>query len=125
LELDFAPKRGHFSLSQPTISPLFDSRQTQDLSLFGVEIHLQLFLISSVSFAKMRFMTLLKTAGDFQDVPGIHTYYLLMAVLAIEFQQPLAPNSSPRMSICSCRCCESIRNGNTSLNWVIYSESKE
>ena len=27
---DFQPKLGHYSLSQPTISPLFDTRQAQD-----------------------------------------------------------------------------------------------
>lgn len=27
---DFQPKKGHFSLAQPTISPLFDTRQAQD-----------------------------------------------------------------------------------------------
>jgi len=27
---DFEPKKGHYSLSQPTISPLFDTRQAQD-----------------------------------------------------------------------------------------------
>lgn len=63
---DFEPKLGHFSLSQPTISPLFDTRQAQDSFLTWASAGVNYYDFLRQNWEAGMF-TQTETGGNFQE----------------------------------------------------------
>ncbi|NVJ85882.1 MAG: TAT-variant-translocated molybdopterin oxidoreductase [Algoriphagus sp.] len=85
---DFEPKPGHFSLSQPTISPLFDTRQAQESFLVWAGDTTSYYDFLQQSWESGLF-TQLETGGEFQEFWDQSLYN---GVLAIERQsEAVAP----------------------------------
>jgi molybdopterin-containing oxidoreductase family iron-sulfur binding subunit len=114
---DFEPKRGHFSLSQPTISPLFDSRQAQESFLvWGGSTSNYFDFLQSVWQNEV--YTLVETAGDFQEFWDTTLYN---GVLAID-STAVAPTPVGDVSIAAAAVAKASATGNTSPELVIYSK---
>lgn len=114
---DFEPKRGHFSLSQPTISPLFDSRQAQESFLvWGGSTSNYFDFLQSVWQNEV--YTLVETAGDFQEFWDTTLYN---GVLAID-STAAAPTPVGDVSAAAAAVGKASTTGNTSPELVIYSK---
>jgi len=85
---DFEPKKGHFSLAQPTITPLFDTRQAQDSFLVWAGKTTTYYDFLQTHWQNEVF-TQVETTGDFQ---GFWDQTLFNGVLAINsISEALAP----------------------------------
>ena len=114
---DFEPKRGHFSLSQPTISPLFDSRQAQESFLvWGGSTSNYFDFLQSVWQNEV--YTLVETAGDFQEFWDTTLYN---GVLAID-STAAAPTPIGDVSAAAAAVAKASTTDNTSPELVIYSK---
>jgi len=114
---DFEPKRGHFSLSQPTISPLFDSRQAQESFLvWGGSTSNYFDFLQSVWQNEV--YTLVETAGDFQEFWDTTLYN---GVLAID-STVAAPTPVGDVSAAAAAVAKASTTANTSPELVIYSK---
>jgi MoCo/4Fe-4S cofactor protein with predicted Tat translocation signal len=114
---DFEPKRGHFSLSQPTISPLFDSRQAQESFLvWGGSTANYFDFLQSVWQNEV--YTLVETAGDFQEFWDTTLYN---GVLAID-STAAAPTPVGDVSAAAAAVAKASTTDNTSPELVIYSK---
>ncbi|MFT4856073.1 MAG: MoCo/4Fe-4S cofactor protein with predicted Tat translocation signal [Algoriphagus sp.] len=114
---DFEPKRGHFSLSQPTISPLFDSRQAQESFLvWGGSTSNYFDFLQSVWQNEV--YTLVETAGDFQEFWDTTLYN---GVLAIDSTAD-APTPIGDVSAAAAAVAKASTTDNTSPELVIYSK---
>ncbi len=76
---DFEPKRGHFSLAQPTISPLFETRQAQESFLVwaGSTTNYYDFL---QSVWENEVFTFVETGGTFQEFWDTTLYNGVLAI---------------------------------------------
>ena len=114
---DFEPKRGHFSLSQPTISPLFDSRQAQESFLvWGGSTANYFDFLQSVWQNEV--YTSVETAGDFQEFWDTTLYN---GVLAID-STAAAPTPVGDVSAAAAAVAKASTTDNTSPELVIYSK---
>jgi len=112
---DFEPKRGHFSLSQPTISPLFDSRQAQESFLaWGGSTSNYFDFLQSVWQNEV--YTLVDTEGNFQEFWDTTLYN---GVLAFD-STAAAPTPVGDISAAALAVAKSSNAGNTSPELVIY-----
>lgn len=80
---DFSPKSGHFSMSQPTISPLFDTRQAQDsfLTWSGSTENYFDFMRSNW---EADVFTQVETGGTFQEFWDRSLYNGVLAIEGVE-----------------------------------------
>ncbi len=114
---DFEPKRGHFSLAQPTISPLFDSRQAQESFLvWGGSTSNYFDFLQSVWQNEV--YTLVETAGNFQEFWDTTLYN---GVLAIN-STAAAPTPVGDVSAAAAAVASASTTANTSSELVIYSK---
>jgi molybdopterin-containing oxidoreductase family iron-sulfur binding subunit len=114
---DFEPKRGHFSLSQPTITPLFDTRQAQESFLVwsGSTTNYYDYL---QSVWQNEIFTLVDTAGAFQEFWDTTLYN---GVLAIESSSVVpTPISDARAAAATVARTYSASNEGPEL--VVYSK---
>ncbi len=114
---DCEPKRGHYSLSQPAITPLFDTRQAQDsfLTWAGSATNYYDFLLSEW---ENKIFTKVETGSNFQKFWDTTLYN---GVLAIESPAtPLAPVSDATEAAAAVASTYSASNASPEL--VIYAK---
>ncbi|WP_075349635.1 TAT-variant-translocated molybdopterin oxidoreductase [Algoriphagus marinus] len=114
---DFEPKRGHFSLSQPTISPLFDTRQAQESFLVwaGSATNYYDFL---QSVWENEVFTLVETGNSFQEFWDTTLYN---GVLAID-SPASAPTPISDASAAAAVVAKSYAAANAGVELIIYSK---
>ncbi|MHA7130053.1 TAT-variant-translocated molybdopterin oxidoreductase [Algoriphagus namhaensis] len=86
---DFEPKRGHFSLAQPTISPLFDTRQAQDSFLTWAGMAESYYDFMQAHWESEIF-TQVEVGGSFQEFWDTSLYNGVLAIASGE-NAALAP----------------------------------
>lgn len=114
---DFEPKRGHFSLSQPTISPLFDSRQAQESFLVWSGSATNYFDFLQTVWQNDIY-SLVQTDGNFQEFWDTTLYN---GVLAID-SNAAALSPVGDVTAAAATVAKSSSTGNTSPELVIYSK---
>ncbi len=80
---DFEPKKGHYSLAQPTISPLFDTRQAQDSFLTWAGSTSNYYEFLQLNWESEIF-TQVETGGGFQEFWDTTLYNGVFAITAAE-----------------------------------------
>jgi len=114
---DFEPKRGHFSLAQPTISPLFDSRQAQESFLvWGGSTSNYYDFLQAVWQNEV--FTSVETGGSFQEFWDTTLYN---GVLAIN-STASAPSPIGDVAAAAASVAKSSSAGNAEAELIIYSK---
>ncbi|EAZ80569.1 TAT-variant-translocated molybdopterin oxidoreductase [Algoriphagus machipongonensis] len=115
---DFQPKKGHFSLAQPTISPLFDTRQAQDSFLTWAGSSNNYYDFLQLNWESEIF-TMVETGGNFQEFWDRSLYN---GVLAIESEagEAIAPISDVAAAASS--VAKTYQADNAAAELVIYSK---
>ncbi|MFC3878754.1 TAT-variant-translocated molybdopterin oxidoreductase [Algoriphagus namhaensis] len=115
---DFEPKRGHFSLAQPTISPLFDTRQAQDSFLTWSGMSESYYDFMQAHWESEIF-TSVETGGEFQEFWDRSLYNGVLAIAsdANASISPIADAASAAAAV-----SKSYSAGNTGAELILYSK---
>ncbi|GAB2498567.1 TAT-variant-translocated molybdopterin oxidoreductase [Algoriphagus taiwanensis] len=114
---DFEPKLGHFSLAQPTISPLFNTRQAQDSFLTWAGSTSNYYDFLRTNWESSVF-TQVETGGDFQEFWDTSLYNGVLAL------SKTAPSVSVvgDVSAAAAEVAKAYKADNAGAELVIYSK---
>ncbi|TNF39230.1 MAG: 4Fe-4S dicluster domain-containing protein [Cytophagales bacterium] len=114
---DFEPKLGHFSLAQPTISPLFNTRQAQDSFLTWAGSTSNYYDFLRTNWESSVF-TQVETGGDFQEFWDTSLYNGVLAL------NKTAPSVSVvgDVSAAAAEVAKAYKADNAGAELVIYSK---
>ncbi|SFT65661.1 quinol:cytochrome c oxidoreductase iron-sulfur protein precursor [Algoriphagus locisalis] len=114
---DFEPKKGHFSLAQPTISPLFDTRQAQESFLVWAGDTTSYYDFLQANWQGDVF-TQVETGGTFQEFWDQTLYNGVLAITSTS--APLAPVGD--VSAAASAVSKAYSADNASAELVIYTK---
>ncbi|MBN3521907.1 TAT-variant-translocated molybdopterin oxidoreductase [Algoriphagus lutimaris] len=115
---DFEPKKGHYSLGQPTISPLFDTRQAQDSFLTWSGSTSNFYEFLQLNWESEIF-TQVETGTDFQEFWDRSLYNGVFAITpaATEALAPIGDVSAAAASV-----AKAYSASNTGAELVLYTK---
>jgi molybdopterin-containing oxidoreductase family iron-sulfur binding subunit len=114
---DFEPKKGHFSLAQPTISPLFDTRQAQESFLVWAGDTTTYYDFLQANWQSGLF-TQVETGGTFQEFWDQTLYNGVLAINSTsEALAPVGDISAAASSVAKAYVAD-----NTSAELVVYTK---
>ncbi len=114
---DFEPKKGHFSLAQPTITPLFDTRQAQESFLVWAGDSTSYYDFLQTNWQGDLF-TQVETGGTFQEFWDQTLYNGVLAITSTS--EPLAPIGD--VSAAASAVAKAYSADNASAELVIYTK---
>ena len=114
---DYEPKLGHFSLAQPTISPLFNTRQAQDSFLTWAGSNSNYYDFLRTNWESSVF-TQVETGGDFQEFWDTSLYN---GVLALN-RTASAVSASGDVLAAAAEVAKAYKADNAGAELVIYSK---
>lgn len=115
---DYEPKRGHFSLAQPTISPLFDTRQAQDSFLTWAGVSESYYDFMQAHWASEIF-TAVEVGGEFQEFWDTSLYN---GVLAIAGESQAVTPVGDAASAAAAAVSKAYAASNTEPELVLYAK---
>lgn len=116
---DFEPKKGHYSLAQPAITPLFDTRQAQDTFLLWAGSATSYYDFLQASW-QADVYSLLETGTDFPTFWDQTLYNGVLAVNSSEASASMAPIGDVSAAAAAVSRSASAENAGAEL--VIYSK---
>ncbi|GMQ24764.1 TAT-variant-translocated molybdopterin oxidoreductase [Algoriphagus sp. oki45] len=114
---DYEPKLGHFSLAQPTISPLFNTRQAQDSFLTWAGSNSNYYDFLRTNWESSVF-TQVETGGDFQEFWDTSLYN---GVLALNRTAP-AVSVTGDVAAAAAEVAKAYKADNAGAELVVYSK---
>ncbi|MBN7817135.1 TAT-variant-translocated molybdopterin oxidoreductase [Algoriphagus pacificus] len=115
---DFEPKKGHFSLAQPTISPLFDTRQAQDSFLTWAGSTTNYYDFLQLNWESEIF-TQVETGSAFQEFWDRSLFNGVVAI-ASEASAPAAPVGD--VSAAAANVAKAYKADNAGAELVLYTK---
>jgi MoCo/4Fe-4S cofactor protein with predicted Tat translocation signal len=115
---DFEPKKGHYSLAQPTISPLFDTRQAQDSFLVWSGASSNYYEYLQLNWESEIF-TQVETGSDFQEFWDRSLYNGVFAINSTA-TAPLAPVGD--VSAAAAAVAKTYKADNAGAELVLYTK---
>ncbi|GMQ30825.1 TAT-variant-translocated molybdopterin oxidoreductase [Algoriphagus confluentis] len=114
---DYEPKLGHFSLAQPTISPLFNTRQAQDSFLTWAGSNSNFYDFLRTNWESSVF-TQVETGGDFQEFWDTSLYN---GVVALN-KTALSVSASGDVAAAAAEVAKAYKADNAGAELVVYSK---